>query len=224
MGSLKVLFQILLVPEESEDRSVWHVSNPKLCVIFCCLRDYITNWTWYSLCMLRQNWLLETLWKSLCPRMAVSGEQLCHWCCGGSVPWRWGLLSLLPCPSCVTLPCGHYPRNALCFGSLRLWASAFPLSHPRCPLSSVRIPLGSCPWPHALWLSLSCHHRCRLEPAQITLCCCPAFSGWPRFGRPGLPGASWRLVLGRGARSQEAAARAPARLSPFPCCSTIAKI
>lgn len=102
MGSLKVLFQILLVLEENEDRNVWHVSNPKLCVIFCCLQDYITNWTWYSLCSLRQNWLLEALWEHLCPHMAVSGEQLCHWCCGGSVPWRWGLLSLLPCPSCVT--------------------------------------------------------------------------------------------------------------------------
>lgn len=84
--------------------------------------------------------------------------------------------------------CGHHPRNALCFGSLRLWASAFPLSHPHCPLSSMRVPLGSCLWPHALWLSLSRHHCCRPEPAEITLCCgLSPFLDSPDLGGLGSP-------------------------------------
>lgn len=91
---------------------------------------------------------------------------LCH-------PAMW---SLSPKCSVLWLP----QALGLCFSPFPSSLSPLLRADP-----SGLLPMAPCPV-----LSLSCHHRCRLEPAQITLCCCPAFSGWPRFGRPGLPGAS----------------------------------
>lgn len=222
-----------------------------LSIIFCYLQDYMTSWTWDSSGKLRQNCLLGgnvtvLTWQCVagsCPTVGCApygdeGFSSCAFCLLFTVP-SLGFLSPPPNCSVLWLP----QAMGLCL----------PLPHLCCPCSSMQTPPSSShPWPHALWLCLSCHHCCRLVTAKITLCPCPAFPylhmcpmehftrglqplshGHPLLLPPGFPGCLWPTLVwpeypGTGVRpwgtEPGGSCLTLANLLPFPLCSAVAKI